>query len=986
MATGTYTAGSNLSDGNSRMSVRSVDALLQYLRRLGDKAAPSEDAVLLERFVADNDREAFELLIAHHGPMVLGTARRLVDNTHDAEDVFQAVFLSLARLAKTIRQGRTLPAWLHKTTSRIAAKVRRNRASRSNELPAEPCEHVEPGAELVWREVRQALDEELQKLPEQLRSPLLLCYLSGLTRDEAARQLGWSISTLRRRLEEGRNGLRTRLERRGIAAVGLALAALDPKALQAALNKSQVESILSLVFVKGSVAPATISSIVLSSAAVKGLVMKSMLASLAAVAIGFGIYVAMGSADPAKKADENKEIAKVSEENKVDLTDDPLPEGAVFRLGSPRFRHPGATIALSADGKELMTCSSALKNVRIWDAATGKIVKEFTIDGAGRLGAIAWAPDQKTFATSESLVGNNGKPGDSVICIRDAQSGKVIRSIACPRGTIRYLGSGKEIAVQIDGDIAIWELETGVELIKNTFLAARRSNSDFGVSADGRRIAVVGPYGSGDVYVWDWQSGKEPHTLKTDSKGIPRGVTVSPDGKQLALLDDKGGPIRLFDADNGKLLREFRLPERKPNFSTAVFTPDGKKLLADDDGGRTFRTNESEPGGVIVWDVATGKLERELKVASFCARVAISANGNFIAAEADGFPIWELPSGKRVNPLSEGDLAVSDQVTARAGLILAFGFYHPARLWDEKTGQLLHTFPHKGLTRACALSPDGARAATSASDDLIKVWETSTGKLIMTLPGHDDMNGTLLLRFSADGRKLVSFGTDSYLRVTDLSNGKAIREFPIRLAEPGLSGSNRNGGLDDTLTSALSADGCRLCLSSDGTKNHLFDTDTGKEVATLEFEAGQSGLLEKPVFSPDGTLLLMMGRGKPTEVPIKGGGVRYEPAKVNLLTCWDAKSGRRLWDVMQTSLDTRLAFAPSGRTFAVCKYGGWESANTVEFRDTATGGLLGQLDKLPIGPLRSIDSNVEFTPDDKRIILTMMDGTVLLHNVPDFKK
>src|SRR3979411_3026020 len=109
------------------MAVRPVEALQRYLRRLCDEAVPSEDAVLLNRFVAANDREAFELLIARHGPMVLGTARRLVDNTHDAEDVFQAVFLSLARLAKTIRQGRTLPAWLTKTPCRVAGKVRQKR-------------------------------------------------------------------------------------------------------------------------------------------------------------------------------------------------------------------------------------------------------------------------------------------------------------------------------------------------------------------------------------------------------------------------------------------------------------------------------------------------------------------------------------------------------------------------------------------------------------------------------------------------------------------------------------------------------------------------------------------------------------------------------------------------------------------------------------------------------------------------------------------
>src|SRR3989475_9844665 len=226
------------------MSVRAIEVLQRYLRRLGDEAVPPEDAVLLKRFVAANDREAFERLIARHGPMVLGTARRLVDNTHDAEDVFQAVFLSLARLAKSIRQGRALPAWLHKTTCRIAAKVRKNRVSDSNAPPPEPCENIDPEAQLVWREVCQALDEELQHLPERLRSPLLLCYLSGLTRDEAAKQLGWSLGTLKRRLDEGRKTPRSRLARRGIASVGLALAGLTPEALQAAVSTALPDSTL----------------------------------------------------------------------------------------------------------------------------------------------------------------------------------------------------------------------------------------------------------------------------------------------------------------------------------------------------------------------------------------------------------------------------------------------------------------------------------------------------------------------------------------------------------------------------------------------------------------------------------------------------------------------------------------------------------------------------------------------------------------------
>src|SRR5215831_4380993 len=271
------------------MSVRTIEVLQRYLRRLCDEAVPPEDAVLLHRFVTANDRDAFELLIARYGPMVLGSARRLVGNTHDAEDVFQAVFLSLARLAKRIRAGRALPAWLHQATCRIAAKVRKDRGSASREPSPEPCETIDPAAHLVWQEVRQGLDEELQRLPERLRSPLVLCYLSGLTRDEAARHLGWSLGTLKRRLEEGRKALRVRLEGRGIAAVGLALAVLTPEALQAAVGKSLLESSLSLVFSTGSVVPATISGLVVGSAtAMKGLAMKSILALLAVVAVGVG--------------------------------------------------------------------------------------------------------------------------------------------------------------------------------------------------------------------------------------------------------------------------------------------------------------------------------------------------------------------------------------------------------------------------------------------------------------------------------------------------------------------------------------------------------------------------------------------------------------------------------------------------------------------------------------------------------------------------
>ncbi len=150
------------------MSVRSIEALQRYLRRLCDEAVPSEDAVLLNRFVTAHDREALELLIARHGPMVLGTARRLVDNTHDAEDVFQAVFLSLVRLAKTIRQGALFrpgftgqPVGSPRRSAGIGFPFQGNRCR-------SPAKSAIRKLRLVWQEVRQALDEELQRLPERI--------------------------------------------------------------------------------------------------------------------------------------------------------------------------------------------------------------------------------------------------------------------------------------------------------------------------------------------------------------------------------------------------------------------------------------------------------------------------------------------------------------------------------------------------------------------------------------------------------------------------------------------------------------------------------------------------------------------------------------------------------------------------------------------------------------------------------------------------
>jgi RNA polymerase sigma factor (sigma-70 family) len=175
------------------------------------------DRELLERFVYSRDESAFTVLIERHGPMVLGVCRRALANPDDAEDACQATFLVLARKVSSLRNKESLASWLHGVANRVVADLKREAARHKNRehdlLLTAP---VDPAAEVAQREVQAVLDEELGRLPEWYRTPLILCYLERLTRDKAAARLGLSPGSLHGRLERGRDLLRQRLSKRGL--------------------------------------------------------------------------------------------------------------------------------------------------------------------------------------------------------------------------------------------------------------------------------------------------------------------------------------------------------------------------------------------------------------------------------------------------------------------------------------------------------------------------------------------------------------------------------------------------------------------------------------------------------------------------------------------------------------------------------------------------------------------------------------------------
>jgi RNA polymerase sigma factor (sigma-70 family) len=177
------------------------------------------DSELLARFLGQRDEAAFELLVWRHGPMVLGICRRVLQDAHDAEDAFQATFLTLARKADSIGRRESLAGWLYTVAQRIALRARARQAHRtSREKPLADVvveeSACDPSELLAWRELRPLVDAEVARLPEKYREVFVLCYLEGKTNEEAAEQLGCPKGTVLSRLSRARKRLRQRLSGR----------------------------------------------------------------------------------------------------------------------------------------------------------------------------------------------------------------------------------------------------------------------------------------------------------------------------------------------------------------------------------------------------------------------------------------------------------------------------------------------------------------------------------------------------------------------------------------------------------------------------------------------------------------------------------------------------------------------------------------------------------------------------------------------------
>jgi RNA polymerase sigma factor (sigma-70 family) len=332
------------------MTTTRAGVVLRHIRGLAARPAGAADRHLLERFTAGRDEAAFAELMRRHGPLVLGVCRRLLRDPNDADDAFQATFLVLARKAASISNRESVGGWLYQVAhntavkTRLSAAARRRRERRAGARP--PADVLD---EVTGRELLAVLDEELTRLPRRLRAPLVLCHLEGRTRDEAARELGWSLGTLKRRLDEGRGILRARLERRGLALpaalLALGAAATVPAALAAAVRAA----------VMGAAVPARVAG--LTEAALRAAapgwfkIVAGVLLAAGLVAAGAGLFAdrtpAAGAGADEKAAAEPKDQPAPAVDDKkqtavsgrlLDADGKPVDGAEVVVLGRPKER------------------------------------------------------------------------------------------------------------------------------------------------------------------------------------------------------------------------------------------------------------------------------------------------------------------------------------------------------------------------------------------------------------------------------------------------------------------------------------------------------------------------------------------------------------------------------------------------------------------------------------------------------------------------
>jgi RNA polymerase sigma factor (sigma-70 family) len=915
------------------MPTRTDSLLRRHIRQLvaGPDADPGSDAELLERFVQRQEERAFAALVARHAPMVLGVCRRVLGDPHQAEDAAQAVFLVLARKAATVRPPDRLAAFLYGVARQVARNARRGDARRRRrEAHAGQRAPRDPLDELTARELLAALDEEVQRLPETFRLPVILCGLEGKTQEEAARQLGWTPGSLKGRLERGRARLHERLVRRGLS-LAVVLATLE---VARGSVRAGVSAVRARTAATGGVAPEVVA---LAEETIRGITVAKtrlgvvLLLTAGVLAAGAGLVACQVLAGPPPGRTASATGPDPTPDDKVPLpqrTDrygDPLPAGAVARLGTVRLRHGFMTYALAftPDGKVLVS-GGAGRGLVLWDAATGREIRQLARStDAYRL---AISPDGKVLASAYQVPSVDLwdlQTGGKVREFPGTQGGVSMTFAFSPDGTLLAFGGHDHLVHLVD-------LTSGREL--RQLRGHESSVMAVAFAPEGKTLAS----GSLDktVRLWDPVTGRE-RTRLTGHTNYVLGVAFLPDGKTLASVGE-GEAVRLWDVGRGTEVRALEAPNAPGAVSLAI-SPDGHLLASGHKDGR-----------IRLWDPATGRELRHWRAHAFyqVSALAFAPDAKTLASGGhvdSSVRLWDPATGQERLPFDGPRNWVAWLYFTADGRSVELGSRDATvRRWDWAADRerILVTGEAPYLNLSC-FSPDGrVRASANNQDHTITVWDdprTSKGRVLGKHPGN-----VAALALSADARLLATGGDGGEVRLWDVRAGKELRLI-------------RAGQVIGSL--AFSPDGKTLATGA-GTFGagqlwsptiRLWDVATGKAVGTLP----HLGHVFQLLFSPDGKLLASSG--------------------------WDREPGARLWDLStRTELPVppanaacnALAFSPDSRLLA---WGGGERDNRVRVLDVATGQEV-----LAFRGQHSGIHPLAFAPDGRLLASAGGDSTVLV--------